>query len=369
MPAKWQKWMPLDLDQLWSSPSVQRMSNSAFKGYIALLSAQWQSDDGTLPNDMHELAEKSRLSDADWEDSCASILRKFTSIEGNRLRNEVCFQKWLDAKTIFEARQASAKKTNTVTARSPHGHRTVRKRSPVRSADTRTDTDTETSTETEEQKLKATPLSEKSDDTPPAEFANAWNRLKGTLPRVTQFTDSRKKKIQARQRQGISLEEFEKAVSKCASIPFLAGDNKQGWKADFDWLVDNDKNLLKVLEGKYDAGEGNGTSKDNSGSNGTRGAAVGRVERGQSAFRQAAIASVEAAGGFDVGPDDSSLPFAGTPPGHGADVPARSGDASGGVRDSSRGNGSGVVPHAPEILPPSQRNTGGPGSHGSQRAH
>lgn len=131
---------------------MQRMSNSAFKGYIALLSAQWQSDDGTLPHDMHELAEKSRLSDADWEDSCTSILRKFTSIEGNRLRNEVCFQKWLDAKTIFEARQASAKKTNTVTARSPHGHRTVRKRSPGRSADTRTDTDTETVTKTEKQK-------------------------------------------------------------------------------------------------------------------------------------------------------------------------------------------------------------------------
>jgi hypothetical protein len=134
------------------------MSNSAFKGYIALLSAQWQSDDGTLPNDMHELAEKSRLSDADWEDSSASILRKFTSIEGNRLRNEVCFQKWLDAKTIFEARQASAKKTNTVTARSPHGHRTVRKRSPGRSADTRTDT--ETYTETKERKPSGKPGTE-----------------------------------------------------------------------------------------------------------------------------------------------------------------------------------------------------------------
>lgn len=116
-------------------------------------------------------------------------------------------------------------------------------------------------------------------------------------------------------------------------------------------------------------GGNRGTSKDNSGSNGTRGAAVGRVERGQSAFRQAAIASVEASGGFDAGPDDSSLPFAGAPPGHGEDVPARSGDASGGVRDSSSGNGAGVVHHAPEILPPSQRNTGGVGSHGSQRAH
>jgi uncharacterized protein YdaU (DUF1376 family) len=367
MPQKWQKWMPLDIDQFWSSPSVQRMSDSGKIGYLALICAQWHSDDGSLSCDMDELAIASRLSDEAWEVNSAAILRKFTSVVGNRIRNEACFQKWLDAKTIFEARQASAKRTNTVTARSPHGHRTIRKRSPVRSADTRTDT--ETSTETEEQKLKASPLSEKSDGTPPAEFANAWNRLKGPLPRVTQFTESRRKKIIARQRQGISLEEFEKAVKVCARTPFLLGDSKQGWVASFDWLVENDTNIVKVLEGKYEAGESNGTSKSSNGSNGTRGAAVGRVERGQSAFRAAAIASVEAAGGFDAGSDDGGIPESGAPPGHSADVPARSGDASGGVRDPASADGSGIFPDAPEILPPSQRNTGGSGSHGSQRAH
>lgn len=159
MPQKWQKWMPLDIDQFWSSPSVQRMSDSGKIGYLALICAQWHSDDGSLSCDMDELAIASRLSDEAWEVNSAAILRKFTSVVGNRIRNEACFQKWLDAKTIFEARQASAKRTNTVTARSPHGHRndepTVTDPIASRSADTRTDTYTETKTEEPVSEAKA----------------------------------------------------------------------------------------------------------------------------------------------------------------------------------------------------------------------
>jgi uncharacterized protein YdaU (DUF1376 family) len=136
------------------------------------------------------------------------------------------------------------------------------------------------------------------------------------------------------------------------------------------WLaILTDFKRSPLNEFKHPKEQSNGTSKDYSGSNSTRGAAVGRVERGQSAFRQAAIASVEAAGGFPAGPDDSGVPEPGAPPGHGEDVPARSGDIGGGVRDSSRGSSPGIFPDTPEILPPSERNPGGPRSHGSQRAH
>lgn len=129
------------------------------------------------------------------------------------------------------------------------------------------------------------------------------------------------------------------------------------------------EHIRRWLSKAQDMGGNRGTSKGNSSGDGTRGAAVGRVERGQSAFRAAAIASVEASGGFPAGPDDSGVSESGAPPGHREDVPARSGDVSGGVRDQPRANGSGVVLNSPEILPPSQRNTGGLGSHGSQRAH
>ena len=153
--------------------------------------------------------------------------------------------------------------------------------------------------------MKATPLSDVSNTPPPtrpAEFANIWNRNRGPLARVIEFTDSRRKKVQTRMNQGISLEQFERAVEMCALTPFLRGDNDRGWKADFDWLIENDKNLLRVLEGKFD-----GSSRRSHES--TRGAAVGRVERGLAAVRRAAaeqfgIDCVD----FDGGPDDRLLP-------------------------------------------------------------
>ena len=33
---------------------------------------------------------------------------------------------------------------------------------------------------------------------------------------------------------------------------FPQGKDPKGWKADFDWFVSNDRNVVKVLEGKHD---------------------------------------------------------------------------------------------------------------------
>lgn len=92
----------------------------------------------------------------------------------------------------------------------------------------------------------------------PEEYANCWNRNRGPLSKVESFTDTRRKKILSRQRQGISLEMFERAVKHCATSPFLTGTNNQGWTATFDWLIANDSNAVKVLEGQYVAKENGG---------------------------------------------------------------------------------------------------------------
>ena len=44
------------------------------------------------------------------------------------------------------------------------------------------------------------------------------------------------------------------AFKKAENIPFLKGENKRGWKADFDWLLKGD-NLEHVLEGRYNHSE------------------------------------------------------------------------------------------------------------------
>ena len=90
--------------------------------------------------------------------------------------------------------------------------------------------------------LGLTPLS-----VSPREFVESWNRLSGTLPKVESFSDSRKKKVNSRINQGITIERFEEAIRCCTTKPFLRGENSSGWTATFDWLIENDKNIEKAI--------------------------------------------------------------------------------------------------------------------------
>jgi hypothetical protein len=50
------------------------------------------------------------------------------------------------------------------------------------------------------------------------------------------------------------LADFREAVRRAAATPFLCGAGPAGCRANFDWIVANDTNYLKVLEGRYDPG-------------------------------------------------------------------------------------------------------------------
>ncbi len=119
-------------------------------GYLELLLTQWQSEDCSISGDPSDLAEASALGDRLWEKHSARILRNFEPLLDGRRRNAVCFEEWIEAKRIFEARSESAKRTNTT--RSPNGHRTVTDTLASRPADTITGTGTVTGTETKEGK-------------------------------------------------------------------------------------------------------------------------------------------------------------------------------------------------------------------------
>jgi uncharacterized protein YdaU (DUF1376 family) len=89
----------------------------------------------------------------------------------------------------------------------------------------------------------------------PDEFLSAWNEHRGELPRVLGLSEGRRRKIQTRVREGLTVERFTEAVKVSAVTPFLRGNNQRKWRANFDWLLENDSNLLKVLEGKYADGD------------------------------------------------------------------------------------------------------------------
>ena len=158
MPAKWQLWFPFRIDAFRGSPSVQAMHPSARAGYLYLLSSCWQSNDCSISSDPLVLAEESGLGDELWSTYGARILRKFEILPDNKLINLSLQRDWIEAKRVFEARNAAAQRTNTERWASSKQSvtDTVTDRRPNRSAYTRTRTgtytETRTQTKTEKQK-------------------------------------------------------------------------------------------------------------------------------------------------------------------------------------------------------------------------
>lgn len=184
MAERWQQWMPFHIDRFRGSPDVQAMHPVARIGYLYLLASAWQTDDCTISDDPLDLASASGLGDDLWAQYCPRILRKFEAAgTAGRLYNPVLLEEWSEAKRIFEARSAAARKTTetrspskkpTVTVDKVDGHRTVSARRPSRSADTITGTGTGTTTEPLKQKPSRPPKAERVVDPRHVEFREAF---------------------------------------------------------------------------------------------------------------------------------------------------------------------------------------------------
>ena len=73
-----------------------------------------------------------------------------------------------------------------------------------------------------------------------------------SFPRIIKLSDARKLKIKTRlveMKHDLGL--LESVFTTMESSKFLRGDNKNQWQATFDWVFDNEKNWLKVIEGNY----------------------------------------------------------------------------------------------------------------------
>jgi len=83
---------------------------------------------------------------------------------------------------------------------------------------------------------------------------NLWNDLAAELNLniVSKLTSKRKSKLITRLKENQNfLKDFIAAIANIKQSNFLKGQNKRSWKIDFDWLIANDTNFIKVLEGKY----------------------------------------------------------------------------------------------------------------------
>ena len=85
-----------------------------------------------------------------------------------------------------------------------------------------------------------------------------WNQVTvGKLPAAQKLTKARIAKCRERLKER-PLPEWGKVISRVAASAFCLGGGGQGWKATFDWLIHNEDNSVKVMEGKYDGKSNDG---------------------------------------------------------------------------------------------------------------
>jgi len=107
--------------------------------------------------------------------------------------------------------------------------------------ETDTDTDTESDTDTDTEKL----------DVPYKKIKEMYNEICQSFTPIRKMTDRRKKHIRARWREEKDIEVFKRVFENAEKSQFMQGDNDRSWTADFDWIIKNDTNFNKILEGKY----------------------------------------------------------------------------------------------------------------------
>lgn len=96
-------------------------------------------------------------------------------------------------------------------------------------------------------------------------YMNFWNHYANQLglAKIKAVTESRKKKIKARLKIDKDFaKNFAEATKTVETSDFLKGVNSN-WKISFDWLIENDKNYMKVLEGNYNGSKLNNQQQQN----------------------------------------------------------------------------------------------------------
>jgi uncharacterized protein YdaU (DUF1376 family) len=77
----------------------------------------------------------------------------------------------------------------------------------------------------------------------PEQYRDHWNQNCAPLTKIRQLTPKRQSRLISRMAGGLTPEQFQMTVAKLKASHF---------RADFDFVIANDTNYLRVLEGKYD---------------------------------------------------------------------------------------------------------------------
>lgn len=98
-------------------------------------------------------------------------------------------------------------------------------------------------------------LKEKKEKTDFNRIMDSFNSICISLPKIKSMTDRRKKKINTRLKDlGGNVDLLEDIFHRVEASDFLTGRiaTEEDWIASFDWIIKNQDNLTKIMEGNYD---------------------------------------------------------------------------------------------------------------------
>lgn len=93
----------------------------------------------------------------------------------------------------------------------------------------------------------------------PEDFIALWNNYadKKGLSRIKSLTGSRRQKLRKRLSEKTFTDNIDKIFEKISASAFLLGEgSSRGWKISLDFLIRNEENYVKILEGNYDGKRG-----------------------------------------------------------------------------------------------------------------
>ena len=97
----------------------------------------------------------------------------------------------------------------------------------------------------------------------PSLLMKIWNENRGPLLAAVQtLSKGRDRKIRVRLNEKSDPAYWEDLMNRIVASPFLCGENDRGWRVDFDWLIVNDTNHVKVAEGKYGGNQSGMTTQE-----------------------------------------------------------------------------------------------------------
>jgi hypothetical protein len=82
-------------------------------------------------------------------------------------------------------------------------------------------------------------------------FSTYWNS-KSRLTKCFKMTRKRLGKLNTRMSEKVFADNWQQIIDKANDSDFLTGQNDRSWTITIGWVLDNDSNYIKVLEGNYD---------------------------------------------------------------------------------------------------------------------